>query len=452
MRRSTRALASRLLRTSYSSVDQFATACSNSPLLAPALNTSSICFEANQSRSINKSFAAAPYSTQNGDNNDNDGVSLTDAFQKLIDAAFELVDQGRPVEAEHILLEGAKEFEKAFGEHAIVTTPLYDQASLISFMHDRNEEARDAAKRSFELLNEFVQQSSKDPETLGAAATAGARYGSTLVATGQSSDAQPVLQAAVDTLSQVIPTVDDDDILEKFHVSLGESKFYLALSHLASLNIQELDIAAIKDLDPQFKESLSLMIHHIGQHPLVGCALREHHKAVVAALEMGRKDVAEALLTQQIDLFQLMNPRGEQLPMLLYEKGTLLYVLGRYEDAAKALEKATQLTSELEGAEEHHLITVKHRLGLVLGALGDYKKSKELLHEIAPDLVQLLGPANPVSSELNLMLAYMQLKQGDGDKAALCEEMHTNLKALEEYGEDHMLVVKAKEQYKEVCG
>jgi tetratricopeptide (TPR) repeat protein len=362
---------------------------------------------------LQPSFAARTMTTATNGDDDDDGNegerNIADAFEDLINAAFQLVEQGRPIDAEYILTQGAKQFEEAYKEHAIITAPLWDQAALIAFMHDRAEPARDSAKRAYDLLQEcYLDQ--PEPEAQGAAAAAATRYGCVLLASGGRDEALPLLSSAAATLSEVVQAVDGGELGDKFATALGEARFYEALAELAGHSLEELTVAGVERMTPRFREGVDLMTKHLGDHPLIACALREHHKAIPAALDSEKFDVAAALLAQQVELQRRVNPDSEHVAMLLYQQGTLQYVVGDYAAAAQGLERALALVSDFEGGEEHS-VTVKHRLGMVLGALGQYDKARSELHEAAPELVRLLGQDNPVSSELNLMMAYMALKQ-----------------------------------------
>jgi hypothetical protein len=171
-------------------------------------------------------------------------------------------------------------------------------------------------------------------------------------------------------------------------------------------------------------------------------------------------DLAEALYRQEVRLQQSFDPDSEHVAALLYQLATLQYCRGRHAAAAATLRRCLGLVrSEFEGAEEH-LLTVRHRLGMALGAAGEYEPAREALHGVAAELVEKLGPGNPVTCELDFMVALMALRQGEegaaraggaaavdpGTRAALLGEMEGAVGRLAAYGEEHMLVRAAREQ------
>ena len=153
-------------------------------------------------------------------------------------------------------------------------------------------------------------------------------------------------------------------------------------------------------------------------------------------------------------------------------------MLGRYAEAAATLQATIDLLrAHVEGAEQH-LLTVRHRLGMVRGAAGEHGAARKELNALAADLVAEMGADNPVSHELNFMVALMALRElpeaaagtlpaaaqaaapeaaaeaaaeaggegGEERRERLLGELRTNLAALLEYGEGHMLVKKARQE------
>lgn len=159
------------------------------------------------------------------------------------------------------------------------------------------------------------------------------------------------------------------------------------------------------------------------------------------------------------------------------------YVMGKYDDAQQSTEAALatlqahvpaaggqqqQAGPGEEGEEdevevEAQLLSVKQRLGVILGAAGQHEAARRLLLEIAPDLVEKAGPGNPLTHELNAILSLAALREAgagaqaegesdSGRREQLVREMEVNIWELGVYGEEHMLVHKARELFEDAVG
>lgn len=391
---------------------------------------------------------------------------VADVFQSLISASYELVSQGRPADAELVLRQGAEHAAEALGsESAVEVAPLWDQLALIQFMHDRCDEAIESSRKAWNAVREFAAQE-KSPEAMGAAATAAVRHASALVGGRHIDDASEIFHAAISDLenaasylknSNEIDVDEAEGYIEKFRTALGEARYYNTLCNLAAL-----DNPSPEDVDrltPAMEASLKQMTATLGeQHPLTACALREHNRMTEAAVEAERRELAEALYAQEIRLHEAFDKDGEQVAALLYQLGTLNYCWGDHEASVRSMEKALDIlgTKEIEGAEDHILI-VKHRLGMALGAAELHDAARQVLHGIALDLISQLGDGNPASRELDFMMALMGLRDTmhsehrDQDKeTALFAEMNSALEDLRTYGDDHMLVKATEKQIEDI--
>lgn len=384
---------------------------------------------------------------------------VADAFDQIISEAYRLLAQGNLVEAEAILREAAKQAEGAMGPQAIEVSPLYDQLALMQFMTDRCTESAESAKRAWDLVQSFAAEEGS-ALSRGAAAAAAVRYASTFLATEKPEAAVHILPNAITDLETALEavatsaTADEGDQLqaEKFEIAHAEGIFYSSLCSIAAMvnpNAED-----VEHMHPQLHDAIVKMTRLLGEkHPLAACALREHQRVAEVALEAGKGDLAQAFYLQQIRLLQEYDPHGEQVASLMYQTGTLEYCLGKHEEAVKTLEKAVDILKDGADDEEDHLITVKHRLGMALGASGRMDEARTMLAAVAPELIQRLGKGNPVSTELEFMLALLAFKEegsnGEGRKEQLLNEMANAVQSLRDVGDDHILVKAAARMFEE---
>ena len=417
--------------------------------------------------------------------------SLASAFSSLITTAYDLMAEGKPMEAEHLLLRGAEKAEELLGANSVQVAPLWDQLALFQFMHDRNEEAKRAAKKAYDAVKAFAQEEGS-PQARGAAATAAIRYAAAIVGTGMHhTEAADEFKHALYDLDHVIQTLEEEirsasttsttttttanssttnattegqesnvvnelsQYLDKFLIAQGEARFYSALCALADIaNPTPEDVESFTE---EMEGGLQTMTQHLGpRHPLTACALREHNRLTEGAVESERGPLAEALYGQEIRLHQSFDQDNEQAAALYYQLGTLQYCSGRHEQAIRSLNRCIELIEhEFEGGAEH-LLTVKHRLGMALGAVGKHAHARDVFESVAPGLIEKIGEGNPVSKELDFMLALMKVRELRGeeeeeggevdatsrrqDEQVLLQEMEAAIKDLKMYGEEHMLV------------
>ncbi|KAL4441005.1 hypothetical protein ABPG77_010436 [Micractinium sp. CCAP 211/92] len=382
-------------------------------------------------------------------------AAMAEAFERLTQAAFEMVQQGKPMEADHVLTEGARQAAEILGSDALELAALYDQLCIIRFLHERMEEASEAAKQALDILK------GHDEGFGPATAIAATRYAATLLATGSPQEAQLYtgrsigsLERAMGMLAEIQPEDDEDeaelaDTREKFEMGLGESRFYHGLAKQA----QNLTAAAVGQHVDEMQQGLEAMAQHLGHDsPLIAAALREHSRLIMAALEQDELELAEALYLQDARLHTALGSNYEHVALTLYQCGTLQYVMGKYEAAAESLQRSLQTVRHHYPQAEEHLLTVQQRLGMVLALLGKYEQAREMLHDVAPALVGNLGEGNPASEELEFMLSLISLREMEADgvtdaarRQELLASMQDRLTKLTAYGEEHMLVKKARQ-------
>lgn len=410
--------------------------------------------------------AAGGSGTAAGSPNDDEELSddeaadaMAEAFERLIQAAFEMVQQDKPMEAEYVLAEGAKQAEEILGPKALELAALYDQLCVIRFLHERMPEAAEAAKHALDILKEH------DSGFGPAMAIAATRYAAALLASGSPQEAQLYTGQAISSLERAMGMLaelkgDDEEeeaelqeTREKFELGLGEARFYHALAQQA----QNLTADAVGQHFVEMESGLRAMEQHLGgDSPLVAAALREHSRLIMEALESNQQDLAEALYEQDVRLHMAAGGNFEHVALTLYQCGTLQYVMGKYEAAAESLRRSLATVRTHFPEAEEHLLTVQQRLGMVLALLGEYDTAKQLLHEVAPALVANLGEGNPANEEIDFMLALIGLREMAADgvadasrQAAHLEAMQKHLKSLAGYGEEHMLVKKAHALFEE---
>ncbi|EFN58922.1 hypothetical protein CHLNCDRAFT_140883 [Chlorella variabilis] len=402
-------------------------------------------------------------------------AAMAEAFERLIAAAFEMVQQGKPMEAEYVLEEGAKQAGEILGKGALEVAALYDQLCIIRFLHERMEEAAEAAKRALEILKEH-------DEGFGpATAIASTRYASTLLASGNPQEAQLYAGRSIDGLERALKMLaefkgedeeEEEELAEtkaKFEMGLGESKFYHALAKQA----QNLSPPAVGQFLDEMKAGLEMMEAHLGpDSPLVAAALREHSRLIMSALEGDQQELAEVLYAQDARLHMAAGANYEHVALTLYQLGAavshtvlvalpmycLQYVMGKYEESAESLRMSLETVKAHYPEAEEHMLTVQQRLGMVTALLGRYEAAKQLLHEVAPALVSALGEGNPASEELQFMLSLIALREMEADgvsdpvrRLECLAGMEKHLKALTGYGEQHMLVKKAAALHEEAA-
>jgi hypothetical protein len=387
-------------------------------------------------------------------------AEVAGAFDRLISAAYGLVAEGKPFEAEQLLREGAASAEEVFGEGAAEAAPILDQLAALAFMHDRAEEGREPARRAWEAVRRAAAEEGS-AEGAGAAAAAAARYGAVLAGAGAHAEAAPVLAGAVEGLEAALAAAaesgaadaDAAEAADKLAAALGEATFYAALCRLAALGAgaAAADVAAAAG---GLAHGLAALAAHLGdRHPLTACALREHGRLAEAAVEGGRVAAADALLEQQVALHASLEPEGEQVAALLYQLGTWRYAHGDAAAAVPPLERCAALSAALGGEDaEEHALSARHRLGVALAAAGRRAEARAELGAIAAALVERLGGAdNPASLELDvavtLAAAADAREAGDaGARGARLAEAAAALEALEAYGDDHVLVRAARRE------
>jgi hypothetical protein len=387
-------------------------------------------------------------------------AEVAGAFDRLISAAYGLVAEGKPFEAEQLLREGAASAEEVFGEGAAEAAPILDQLAALAFMHDRAEEGREPARRAWEAVRRAAAEEGS-AEGAGAAAAAAARYGAVLAGAGAHAEAAPVLAGAVEGLEAALAAAaaagggdaDAAEVADKLAAALGEATFYAALCRLAALGAgaAAADVAAHAG---DLARGLAALVAHLGErHPLTACALREHGRLAEAAVEGGRVAAADALLEQQVALHASLEPEGEQVAALLYQLGTWRYAHGDAAAAVPPLERCAALSAALGGEDaEEHALSARHRLGVTLAAAGRRAEARAELGAIAAALVERLGGAdNPASLELDVAVALAAAadarEAGDaGARGARLAEAAAAFEALEAYGEDHVLVRAARRE------
>ena len=386
---------------------------------------------------------------------------LAEAFSNLLTTAYDLLAQNRPVEAETLLKRGAEQAEEGFGVGSIQVSVLWDQLALFQFMHDRCDEAQISARKALDTVKSFAEQEGS-AEAKGAAGTAAVRYATTLAGSGDVQAASTYLADALSTLDSSIaelqPVANGNDVdaeeaqqyIEKFTTARGEAQFYSSLCSLAAIpNPTPEDVEERTD---GMEAGLKAMTEQLGpKHPISACAIREHNKLTEGAVESERGPLAEALYGQEIRLHAAFDPEGQQTAALYYQLGTLQYCHGRHNEAIKSIERCLHLVEhEYEGVDEH-LATVRHRLGMALGGAGKHAHARDILNSIAPEVLDKLGEGNPITCELEFMMALMDLKDlrngnGTGDESALLNKMEVAVKGLTQFGEEHMLVKYAQKQ------
>ncbi|KAG7669146.1 hypothetical protein Ndes2526B_g05425 [Nannochloris sp. 'desiccata'] len=461
----------------------FHTTCHNSIQLPPQLSTSTPVHDRGALRSSRLQFcrpisatcfpAAGTDDIKDGNASDVDDEvafqELAEAFSGLITTAYELMAQGRPIDAEILLKKGAEQAEEALGAGSVQVAPLWDQLALFQFMHDRCDVAQEASKLAWDAVANFAAQEGS-PQARGAAATAAVRHATTVICSGNPTSAAKQLGTALDDLdnavaeleSQLEPNgADSDDsstdeikqYLEKFNTAKGEAQFYSTLCSLSAIpNPTPEDVEKHTD---GMEQGLQTMTNYLGpRHPLTACALREHNRLTEGAVDSEQGPLAETLYGQEIRLHHSCDPESEQIAALYYQLGTLQYCNARHDAAIASLERALKLLeNEFEGAADH-LITVRHRLGMALGASGKYAHARDVFNKISGDLVEKLGEGNPISKELEFMMSLMELKEEKKktkmEKEELLRKMEESLKTLQQFGDEHMLVKFAQKQYEEV--
>lgn len=396
-------------------------------------------------------------------------AELAEAFASLIGTAYEMMEQGKPMEAEALLSRGAAQAEDALGPGSVQVAPLWDQLALFRFLHDRCDDAAEAAAKAWSAVRAFAEEEGS-PQARGAAAAAAVRHASALVGARRVGEATPQLAAARADLDAAIAAIsaalgeaeaagdegaadEARQYLDKFQTAAGEATFYLELCGLAALG--EPTPADVERFTPGMEAGLRAMSASMGaRHPLTAAALREHNRLTEGAVDSEQGPLAEALYSQEIRLHQAFDPDGEHTAALWYQLGTLQYCHARHEAAVASLRRGLQLLEGgFEGAEEH-TVTLKHRLGMALGAGGHHAEARDVLTAVAPELIDRLGEENPMSKELDLMVAGMRLREVRGEAAAgrltpeaaaveeaqLLAEMEAAVAGLKPFGEDHMLV------------
>ncbi|KAI3436463.1 hypothetical protein D9Q98_005880 [Chlorella vulgaris] len=398
---------------------------------------------------------------ESGDEEEEEEGAMSEAFERLMSAAFEMVQQGKPMEAEYVLEEGAKQAEEILGKNALEVAALYDQLCVIRFLYERMEEATEAALRALEILKEH-------DEGFGpATAIATTRLASTLLAAGQPQEAQLRTAHSIDGLERALKTLagfegaDEEeaqelsDTKDKFETGLGESRFYHGLARQA----QSMSPPAVGQFLEEMRGGLELMQRHLGsESPLIAAALREHGRLIMTALEGDEMELAEALYVQDASLHMAAGGNYEHVALTLYQCGTLQYTMGKYQQAAESLRMSLKTVRQHYPEAAEHLLTVQQRLGMVEALLGRYEVARELLHSVEPALLEALGEANPASEELQFMLSLIALRELEQDgvrdaarQLELLGGMEKHLKALVSYGEEHMLVKKASQLYEEAA-
>jgi tetratricopeptide (TPR) repeat protein len=426
-------------------------------------------------------FAAAGTDTKDnksGEGNESDAEDevafqeLAEAFSGLITTAYELMAQGRPIDAEILLKKGAEQAEEALGAGSVQVAPLWDQLALFQFMHDRCDVAQEASKRAWDAVANFAAQEGS-PQARGAAATASIRHATTVIGAGDPQAAAQQLITALDHLDHAVAELEsqltaesthaesDSDstleeikqYLEKFNTAKGEAQFYSTLCSLSAIPNPTTD--DVEKHTDGMEQGLKTMTNYLGpRHPLTACALREHNRLTEGAVDTEQGPLAETLYGQEIRLHHSCDPESEQIAALYYQLGTLQYCNSRHDAAIASLERALKLLEhEFEGASDH-LITVRHRLGMALGASGKYAYARDVLNSISADLIDKLGDGNPISKELEFMLSLMELKEHGGGmdkekKEALLKKMQESVKVLKQFGDEHMLVKFADSQFEE---
>jgi tetratricopeptide (TPR) repeat protein len=472
------------LQLNQPSAAAFHTECHNSIQPPPPLAPSSSLLdrgavrrnELHFCRSISATCVAPSSNDDNKDGNASDVddevafQELAEAFSGLITTAYELMAQGRPIDAEILLKKGAEQAEEALGAGSVQVAPLWDQLALFQFMHDRCDVAQEASKRAWDAVANFAAQEGS-PQARGAAATAAIRHATTVIGSGEPSSAVQQLATALDHLDNAVteleaqlesidPGSDESSTnteeitqyLEKFNTAKGEAQFYSTLCSLSAIsNPTPADVEKHTD---GMEQGLQMMTNHLGpRHPLTACALREHNRLTEGAVDSEQGPLAETLYGQEIRLHHSCDPESEQIAALYYQLGTLQYCNDRQDAAIASLERALRLLeNEFEGATDH-LITVKHRLGMALGASGKYAHARDIFNTISGDLVEKLGEGNPISKELEFMMSLMELKEErktKEDREELLRKMEESLKTLKQFGEEHMLVKFAQKLFEEM--
>lgn len=471
------------LQSNQPSASLFHTTCHNSIPPRPPLAPSSSLHDRGALRKSRLQFcrpisatcfaAAGDDGTKDGNASDVDEQvalqELAEAFSGLITTAYELMAQGKPTDAEILLKKGAEQAEEALGAGSVQVAPLWDQLALFQFMHDRCDVAQKASKRAWDAVANFAAQEGS-PQARGAAATAAVRHATTVIGSGEAGSAAQQLATALDHLDNVVTELesqlesndsDPDDTsdnteeikqyLEKFNTAKGEAQFYSTLCALCA--IPKPTPEDVEKHTDGMEQGLQTMTNYLGpRHPLTACALREHNRLTEGAVDSEEGPLAETLYGQEIRLHHSCDPESEQIAALYYQLGTLQYCNDRQGAAIASLERALKLLeNEFEGAADH-LITVKHRLGMALGASGKYAHARDIFNKIFGDLVEKLGEGNPISKELEFMKSLMELKEEtktQEEREELLKKMEESLKTLKQFGDEHMLVKFAQKLFEE---
>ncbi|KAK9817812.1 hypothetical protein WJX72_002572 [[Myrmecia] bisecta] len=357
--------------------------------------------------------------------------------------AYRLLNNGHTEQAEYLLQEGARSLAEALGQESAELAQLWDQLALLQFFQGKLAKAEATARRSLRMARQLYG------EAAPAVAMCNLRLGSVWLGMGRLAEARPLLQGSLEVLR--------GEFGAEFEAA-GEAQYYLALSDLAEARVEE-DIAG---LDDALIQGLLRMHQNAGAGGLlVQAALREHYRLLEGALEAQDWPAAEALFRQEMRMAEALDPRGEDVSMLAYQYGTLLFARGHHEDAVPLLQKSLDLVrlKHLEGSDQ--VLLRLHRLGTLYSAMGRHKDAEPLLDRSFRHFDDHLGGGNPLTGEARYSVALARLRQLDeghasadpytrvlnpGLRRGYVENIRSGLQAMRRgYGEDHMLYVKALE-------
>jgi len=278
---------------------------------------------------------------------------------KLVDAAVELVEQGKGAEAIGVLKEGIATFEPNFPDCPELGE-LHNQVSLLSLVNGDAEAAVAHAARALDLTRKHFG-------TTGAlVGHRQLRLGVAYFAQGRVTDSVGLLHGAKESLSAVSDS------------SQHEAQFYLDLVMLAGaksapqvLDYQDKLLASMKEMKSVFgAESM-----------IVALALSQHDRVVQTPLSGPEPDtlLCEALLKQHARLLEFVNPESEDLAVCYYKLATFYYTNDVLVDAQAYIRKAADGLRAIVPDEHDLMALCKHRLGMICAASGDHRAATSLL-------------------------------------------------------------------------
>lgn len=365
--------------------------------------------------------------------------SVEEAFQELIGTAFQLAQNGRPAEAEQLLMDGAHHAGALLGEDSLEVSVLWDQLALLYFIEGKFEDAITSAEKAIKIL-----QFNKD--SIGMSSVAAIRKGAALLGAAKYSEAEKILKDCIDRIQRTMHELEDEEddtlvaeAIHKLDIALAEATYYWNIVQVHELGKSE------EALLHAMVESLQGLNEKLGsQHPLIACALRAHNKIGQSAVDKGDLERAEDLHTMELKLQEAAGVPADLIAVHCYDLGTLRYCLGKSQAAVDVLQRSYDLAISEMNAEQDSIVPLKHRLAMALADIGEHTKARKLFEEVSEGLEDVFGPDNPIALETQIMTGLMELRQGQSEqKDTIISEMKESLHKLKKFGENHMLVVRA---------